>query len=81
MKSAYYKEGSVDSSFEAIGFIVDHRNSAENRLLLKPIGGELVAYIGFPYSEFHLQAEKNFLGFGAYYKSVVYPTYREVPYS
>lgn len=81
MKAAYYREGSVDNSFEAIGFIVDHGNSAENKLLLKPIGGKLVAYIGFPDSEFQLQAENNFTGFEAYFKLVIFPTYRETPYS
>jgi hypothetical protein len=60
MKAAYYNEGSVGSSFEAIGFIVDYGNSAENKLLLKPIGGTLVAYLGFPDSEFQLQVENDF---------------------
>lgn len=79
-KSAYYKEVSVETSFEAIGFIQDDRNAAENRLLLKPVGGKLIAYIGFPYTEFKMQAENNFKGFEAYFKAVVAPTYRATPY-
>lgn len=80
-KSAYYKEGSLNNAFEAIGFILDHKNAAENKLLLKPIGGKLVAYIGVPYAEFHTQAEDNFHGFETYFKSVVSPTYKETPYA
>ncbi|MDO9366845.1 MAG: hypothetical protein Q8Q76_12085 [Methylotenera sp.] len=80
-KSAYYQEGLVGNAFEAIGFIHDHKNATENRLLFKPIGGKLVAYIGVPYTEFHTQADSNFHGFETYFKSVVLPTYREVPYA
>jgi hypothetical protein len=81
MKAAYYREGSASSPFEVIGFIVDRRNAADNKLLLKPFGGQLVAYMGFPDSEFQLQVEKNFSDFDAYFTSEIFPVYKKVPYS
>lgn len=81
MKAAYYREGLTNSPFEVIGFIVDRKNSADNKLLLKPLNGQLVAYMGFPDTEFRLQAENNFSDFEAYFKSEISPVYKKVPYS
>lgn len=81
MKAAYYREGSASSPFEVIGFIVDHKNAADNQLLLKPSGGQLVAYMGIPDSEFQLQVENNFSDFDVYFTSEIFKTYKKVPYS
>lgn len=80
MKAAYYREVSSDGAFEAIGFINNAKNSAMNQLLLKPVGADLVAYLGVPDAEFQLQAENNFSEFDDYFKTVVSKAYKRVPY-
>ena len=81
MKAAYYREGSINDTFEIIKFIVDHKNSADNKLLLKSFGGKTVAYMGFPDSEFRLHEDNNFSDIEAYLQSEVSSAYKKVHYS
>lgn len=81
MKAAYYREGSANDTFEIITFIVDHKNSADNKLLLKLFGGKTVAYMGFPDSEFRLHEDNNFSGIETYLQSESCSAYKKVNYS